>query len=296
MRGIIIPMLAAVLTVTIVILISAGARAEPGTERELRVPPCPDVFMMPPLFACLDLSDEQKSRIRKLFAREEPKMKAFMKTIFTERKMLMKNVHAGKADESAIRHSLLNILEAEQAVALHHTLMVKTAREVLTDVQRQKLGRFKQDLFGTDGEHSPIFGQPRENRPAIPPFLDCIVLSEEQKTQIRTGLQTYKKDIDALDHRHRAERLELMRLIHADLTDEVQIRTHVVTLAKTETELALLHAKTLVFIKEKLTPEQRKQITAREKEFSPEQRSDCLEKMRPVPPHMLHLAPCSMRP
>jgi protein CpxP len=116
---------------------------------------------------------------------------------------------------------------------------------------------------GRRGHHAGFDGA----RHPVPPYLQKLGLSEEQKGKIedlvKNEVQVMRDKADAM----RKTRMELRHISMSDDYDEAKVKAMSESSAKDLAEMGELHARTSHQIYELLTPEQRKQLEEQRAQF-----------------------------
>jgi periplasmic protein CpxP/Spy len=86
----------------------------------------------------LALSDQQKSRMKEVFKKNQPQVKPIITKLVTEKRELRTMIQSGSADEAAIRAKAAKVTGAEADLAVQRAQMAKQFRAILTPEQVEK--------------------------------------------------------------------------------------------------------------------------------------------------------------
>jgi len=86
----------------------------------------------------LSLSDQQKSRMKEVFKKDQPQVKPIFSKLITEKRELRTLIQSGSADEAAIRAQAAKVAGAEADLAVQRAQMARQFRAILTPEQVEK--------------------------------------------------------------------------------------------------------------------------------------------------------------
>lgn len=108
------------------------------------------------LTAKLNLSDQQKTRMKDLFTQNRPAVKPVFAKLITEKRALRELIQSGSADEAAIRAQAAKVAVVEADLAVQHAQLAKQFRAILTPEQIEKFKAVQKERgarFDTYREH-----------------------------------------------------------------------------------------------------------------------------------------------
>ena len=93
----------------------------------------------------LALSDQQKSRMKEVFKKDQPQVKPIFGKLITEKRELRTLIQSGSADEAAIRAQAAKVAGAEADLAVQRAQMARQFRAILTPEQVEKFKAIQKD-------------------------------------------------------------------------------------------------------------------------------------------------------
>jgi Spy/CpxP family protein refolding chaperone len=92
----------------------------------------------------LNLTDDQKSQIKAVWGGERDTLKSLFGQLHDARKNLRAAIHAGNADETAVRAASAKVAGVEADLAVERMKLYGKIAPILTDEQRRKIADFEQ--------------------------------------------------------------------------------------------------------------------------------------------------------
>ncbi len=86
----------------------------------------------------LGLTDQQKARMKEVFAKDRPLIKPIISRLMDEKRQMRTLIRSGSADEAAIRAQAAKVASVEADLAVQRAQMAKELRAVLTPEQIEK--------------------------------------------------------------------------------------------------------------------------------------------------------------
>lgn len=99
------------------------------------------------VLSSLDLTDEQKAKIKSTLTDEQPKIEPLVETAIQSKRALFEAIHATELDENAVRTAAAAAAGAQTDLALERARMVSTIRGFLNAEQQGRLDAVRQDLL-----------------------------------------------------------------------------------------------------------------------------------------------------
>ena len=92
----------------------------------------------------LNLTDDQKSQIKAVLGGEKDTLKSLFGQLHDARKNLRAAIHAGDANETAVRAASAKVASVEADLAVERMKLYGKIAPILTDQQRRKIADFEQ--------------------------------------------------------------------------------------------------------------------------------------------------------
>jgi protein CpxP len=92
----------------------------------------------------LNLTDDQKSQIKAVLGGEKDTLKSLFGQLHDARKNLRAAIHAGDANETAVRAASAKVAGVEADLAVERMKLYGKIAPILTDQQRRKIADFEQ--------------------------------------------------------------------------------------------------------------------------------------------------------
>ncbi|HEX9006932.1 MAG TPA: Spy/CpxP family protein refolding chaperone [Bacteroidota bacterium] len=86
----------------------------------------------------LGLTDQQKARMKEVFAKDRPLIKPIVSRLMDEKHQMRTLIRSGSADEAAIRAQAAKVAGVEADLAVQRARMAKELRAILTPEQIEK--------------------------------------------------------------------------------------------------------------------------------------------------------------
>jgi Spy/CpxP family protein refolding chaperone len=244
------------LTVISIALIVASAASAAPARAETQMLTGKPLEMVTALYNDLNLTPEQIEAIKVILQSHQAELATLTVAEATARRQKVEAIQQPTVDESAVRAAAAAVAAVDVIVNLERAEIFSEIAAVLTDQQIDTIEEFvaKVESQIANRERTLVLPQRQVNG---------MVLTPEQKEQIKAILQTHKPAVEALLAQEKAARTVLLEAIHQPSVDAPAVRDASAAVADVDAGLDVERAHIYAEIHAVLTPEQIAALEAR---------------------------------